>query len=80
MTWKLAEAKNKLSEVISRALNEGPQCVTRRGDAVIILSQKEYERLIKKRISFKDFLCDQNENFEDVNILRDDSEMREVDL
>ena len=36
MEWRLAEAKNKLSELVSRALAEGPQRVVRRNDAVIL--------------------------------------------
>jgi prevent-host-death family protein len=44
--WQLREARNKFSEVVSRALNEGPQLVTRNGKpAVVILSVAEYERL-----------------------------------
>jgi len=45
MDWKLADAKNKFSEVVRRALAEGPQRVTRRNDAVVILSEAEYQRL-----------------------------------
>ena len=29
--WQLQDAKNKLSEVIDRALKQGPQLITRRG-------------------------------------------------
>jgi prevent-host-death family protein len=29
--WQLQDAKNKLSEVIERALRQGPQLITRRG-------------------------------------------------
>lgn len=31
MSWQLAEAKNKLSEVMTRALTIGPQRICRRG-------------------------------------------------
>ncbi len=34
MGWKLAEAKNKFSELINKALQEGPQRVRRRKDTV----------------------------------------------
>lgn len=38
-TWQLQEAKNKLSEVIRRAREEGPQTITVRGeDAVVVAS------------------------------------------
>ncbi len=42
-TWSLAEAKAKLSEVVERALHEGPQHVTRNGkDAVVVVSEAEW--------------------------------------
>ena len=43
MQWRLAEAKNRFTEVINKALSEGPQTVTRRNDTVIILSQDDYK-------------------------------------
>jgi len=32
LEWQLAEAKNRLSEVVNKALTSGPQRITRRGD------------------------------------------------
>ena len=32
--WQLAEAKNKFSEVFTRAMTEGPQRIRRRGEEV----------------------------------------------
>ena len=58
MSWQLHEAKNKLSEVIKRALSEGPQRVTRRGDAVIIIAESEYLKLAGKRPSLAQWLVD----------------------
>ena len=44
--WPLREAKNRLSEVIDKALREGPQQITKRGKAAaVILSPNDYERL-----------------------------------
>ncbi|MEO8541818.1 MAG: type II toxin-antitoxin system Phd/YefM family antitoxin [bacterium] len=58
-TWQLQEAKNKLSEVIRRAREEGPQTITVRGeDAVVVMPAEEYERLVGKpaqRESFYEF-------------------------
>ncbi len=56
MEWKLAEAKNKLSEVFQLALTSGPQVVRRRGEAVILVSEKEYTRLKSPLPSLIDFL------------------------
>ena len=33
-TWKLHEAKGKFSELVTRALKEGPQDITVRGELV----------------------------------------------
>lgn len=79
MTWKLAEAKNRLTEVVNLALTEGPQTITRRDDAVIVISAAKYEELTGKRPSFKDFLF-QGESFEGLDLTRDDSPMRDVEL
>ena len=76
MHWKLAEAKNKFSEVVKRALTEGPQRVTRRGDAVVIVSEADYERLTGQRPGFRDYLVN-GPSFADVDLERDRSPMRE---
>ncbi len=45
--WTLENAKNQLSEVVRRALGQGPQEV-RRGsrDSVVVISKSDYEQLI----------------------------------
>ena len=45
MTWQLQEAKNRLSEVVDRALSEGPQTITRHGRATaVIVASDQYAR------------------------------------
>jgi antitoxin Phd len=56
MTWKLAEAKNRLSEVVNLALSEGPQTISRRGDELILISKDEYLRRTGEKESFTEFL------------------------
>ena len=47
-SWKLEDAKNRLSELVRRAESEGPQLVTRHGrEAAVVLSAKEYRKLIE---------------------------------
>lgn len=79
MDWRLAEAKNKFSEVVQRALSEGPQRVTRRDRAVIILAEEEYERLRGRRKSFKSYLME-GPSLEGVDLDRDRRPMRDVTL
>ncbi len=80
MQWRLAEAKNRFSEVINKAISEGPQTVTRRGDTVIILSQNDYEKLTGKQSGFKDFLLNQTPRLEGLDLKRDKAPMRDIDL
>ncbi len=48
--WLLRDAKARLSEVIKRVHNEGPQRVTVRGaQEVVILTAEEYRRLKGKQ-------------------------------
>lgn len=41
MTWTLQDAKNRFSEVVTRALDEGPQTITRRGKETVVLVSAE---------------------------------------
>ena len=78
--WKLADAKNRFSELVNRALGEGPQWVQRRADAVVVLDRREYEKLTGKTASFKEFLTGPGPSLKGLNLTRDRSPMREVKL
>jgi antitoxin Phd len=55
-TWQIQDAKNKLSEVISRALKDGPQLITRHGEkTAVVVSYAEYERLRKSQEKLSEF-------------------------
>lgn len=59
MTWQLQKAKQHLSEVVDRALEEGPQIVTRHGKEVaVILGYADYQRLLARRPDIKKFLLE----------------------
>lgn len=79
MDWQLADAKNRFSELVSRALTEGPQRVTRRNEAVVLVAEAEYERLTGKRRGFIEFLLN-GPDFSGVDLTRDKGTMRAVDL
>jgi antitoxin Phd len=80
MEWRLADAKNRFSELVNRALAEGPQRVLRRDDAVIVVSQRDYEKLVGKRPDFKEFLLRKTPSLEGLDLERDRSPMRDVKL
>jgi prevent-host-death family protein len=57
MAWQLQEAKAKFSELVQKAIDEGPQTVTRHGkDVVVVLSVQEYEKLRQRKPSLKEIL------------------------
>lgn len=47
--WQLQEAKNRLSEVVRKAREEGPQVITLRGDeAVVVVDAEQYRKLSQR--------------------------------
>jgi len=57
MPWQVQEAKQRFSELVRRALEDGPQVVTRHGEeAVVVLSVEAFRRLKGDVPDFKEFL------------------------
>lgn len=57
--WTVAAAKAKLSEVIDRALADGPQTITRRGrETVVVVSAEEWQRKAKRSGSLAEFFAE----------------------
>jgi prevent-host-death family protein len=79
-TWKLQEDKSRFSEVIDRALTEGPQLVTKRGSgAVVILAVEDYRRLVGDAPNLIDHLLSAPRG-EAVAITRSKQPIRDLDL
>ncbi len=54
--WQIQDAKNKLSEVIARALQQGPQLITRHGEkTVVVVAYTEFEKLRKSQGKLSEF-------------------------
>lgn len=79
LVWNLADAKNKFSEVVNLALHHSPQTISRRGERVIVISEKAYQRLRGVEHSFLDFLF-KGPGLDGVALHRDKSLMRKVAL
>ena len=57
-TWPLQDAKNKLSELLDRVLQQGAQMITRHGKPVaVVISAEDYARLQPKE-TLADILSD----------------------
>lgn len=80
MVWRLAEAKNRFSEVVNRALSGEPQLILRRRDAVMVVAKRDYEKLTGKRKTLKQLLLGKGPSLEGVDLTRDKHPMRKVRL
>jgi prevent-host-death family protein len=80
MRWQVHEAKQRLSELIRRALTDGPQVVTRQGeDVAVVISMDEYRRLRSPRTDFREFLR-AVPDIDGLGIARDREPTRVVEL
>jgi antitoxin Phd len=80
-TWQLQEAKARLSDLIKQAQQSGPQRITVRGEnTAIVLSQQDYEKLIGEKKNLWDFLRASPLKGIELEIERDPSFPREIEL
>ena len=79
MAWQLQEAKARFSELVQKAIDEGPQTVTRRGQpAVVVLSAEQFELMKKRQISLKELLA--LVSLEELDLARNQDLPRETSL
>ena len=56
--WQLQDAKNRFSEMVDKALDEGPQTVTRRGEeAVVVIAASEFRDLVRPKTPLAEFFA-----------------------
>ena len=80
MPWQLQEAKQKFSQLVQRALDDGPQMVTRHGETVVVVvSAEEFRRLRGDKPDFTDFLLSAPD-LSVLDIQRAADRSRDVDL
>jgi len=79
--WQLQEAKAKLSELVRLAVSEGPQGISIRGqNEVVVISAITYAELTKPKMNFFTFMQKSPLKDIDLNIARDKSTDRDIDL
>jgi prevent-host-death family protein len=56
--WPVADAKAHFSEMIDRALSQGPQVITRKGKrTVVVVPFEEWERRTRRQGTLADFFA-----------------------
>jgi prevent-host-death family protein len=72
MNWQLQDAKSKFSQVVNRAMKEGPQIVTKHGqEVVVVLSMEEYRKLIEQKPTLFELLTSSPFAGSKLEIVRD---------
>lgn len=78
-TWKLQDAKARFSELVDRALADGPQVVTRHGEnTVVVVSYAEFNNPTNIK-DFKSFLLS-SRNTSDIDLTREKHFSRKIDF
>ena len=79
MLWQVQEAKQRFSELLRAARQDGPQVVTRHGEEIaVVVDIAEYRRLRGDVPDFKDFLRS-GPDFADLELTRSPERPREID-
>jgi len=79
--WPVAEAKARFSELIDRALSDGPQLITRKGRAtVVVVAVDEWDRKVKRKGNLAEFFALSPLRGADIEIERLKDGPREIGL
>jgi prevent-host-death family protein len=79
--WKIKDARANFSELVDRAISEGPQLVTRNGKkAVVVVSAGEWERRNRRRGDLVEFFAKSPLREEGLNLERLTDFPRDIDL
>ena len=78
--WQIQEAKAKLTQLIKNAMIE-PQIISRRGvSEIVVMSIEKYEKLLNNKNNFISFIKNSPLNGLNLEIKRDGSYTREIDI
>jgi prevent-host-death family protein len=80
-TWTVAEAKAKFSEIIERAMVDGPQTITRNGrTAAIVVGADEWQRKTKRVGNLAEFFAESPLRESGLKIRRSKDRPRKLSL
>jgi prevent-host-death family protein len=79
--WTVAQAKAKFSEVIDRAISEGPQTITRKGrTTAVLVAADEWQRKTKRVGTLADFFASSPLRASGLKLRRPKGRLRKIDL
>ena len=79
--WPLQDAKAQLSKLIKITLDQGPQGISVRGqEQIVVLSKDMYDHLVDHQPSFLDLMQNSPLQGLDLDVIRDQSTVRDIEL
>lgn len=79
--WTVAEAKAKFSEIIERAMSEGPQTITRKGrTAAVVVGAEEWQRKTRRTGNLAEFFAESPLRGSGLKVTRSKAKPRKIDL
>jgi len=79
MRWQVQDAKQRFSELLRNVVSEGPQVVTRHGEAIaVVIDIAEYRRLKGDGPDLKSYLRS-GPDFDDLDLTRSAEPPRNID-
>jgi prevent-host-death family protein len=80
-SWTVAEAKAKFSEIIERAMSDGPQTITRNGrEAAVVVGVEEWQRKTKRVGNLAEFFAESPLRESGLKIRRPKERPRKINL
>jgi prevent-host-death family protein len=80
-SWTVAEAKAKFSEIIERAMSEGPQTITRKGrTAAVVVGAEEWQRKTKRAGNLAEFFAGSPLRGSNLKVRRLKTQARKISL
>jgi prevent-host-death family protein len=80
-SWTVAEAKAKFSEMIERAMSEGPQTITRSGrTAAVVVGAEEWQRKTQRAGNLAEFFAESPLRESGLKIRRLKERSRKINL
>jgi prevent-host-death family protein len=80
-SWTVAQAKAKFSEVLNRAMADGPQTITRRGRAAaVVVNADEWNRKTRRVGTLADFFAASPLRNSGLKLKRPKGRIRKIDL
>jgi len=80
-TWAVAEAKARFSELMERALTDGPQTITRKGKpTVVVVSNEEWQRKTRRTGNLAEFFAASPLHSSGLKLTRVKAGLRPIEL